>query len=132
MPATEDEAVLICAAIAGGTAYQGDNDLELALTTTLPTASTAGAEVTGGNYARVVVDMADWTADGVGGVFSTDPVTYPDLVSSDYNADVVAVEAYSTSDHTTRRWYIPLDSPVTKRIGDTPQFPAGELYLTVV
>jgi hypothetical protein len=132
MPATEDEAVLICAAIAGGTAYQGDPDLELALTTTLPTATTAGSEVTGGNYARVVIDMAGWTADGVGGVYNAAAIAYPELAASDYNADVVAVEAYSTSDHTTRRWYIALDSPVTKVIGDIPQFPAGELYLTVV
>ena len=132
MPATQAQALLICAAIAGGTAYTGENDLELALTTTLPTATVAGAAVTGGNYARVVVDMQTWTADGVGGVYNTAAVTYPTLVASDYNADVVAVEAYKVSDHTTRVWYIALDAPVTKRIGDTPQFPAGELYLTVV
>lgn len=132
MPATQAQAILICAAIAGGAAYTGENDIELALTTTLPTASVAGIEVTGGDYARAVVDMAAWTADGVGGVYNTAAVTHPTLATSDYNADVVAVEAYKVSDHTTRVWYIALDTPVTKRIGDTPQFPAGELYLTVV
>jgi hypothetical protein len=132
MPAVQAQAVLIAAAIAGGTAYQGENDVELALVTTLPTATVAGVEVSGGNYVRAVVDLLTWTADGVGGRYNTVAVVYPRLVASDYSAAVVAVEAYKVSDHTTRLWWVALDAPVTKTIGDSPQFPAGELYYEVI
>ena len=133
MPASETTAALIAAAIAHGAAYQGPASIELALVTTLPTAVSAGTEVTGGSYARQTVNPASaFTQDGVGGFYNTTAVVYPTLSGTDYDAAVVAVEAYDHSDHTTRLWYIVLDSPVTKVIGETPQFPPGELYLTVV
>ena len=106
-------------------------DLEIAQVTTMPTATTPGTEVSGGNYARQVVDLGAWTADTVGGIAPTAAVTFPELVDSSYSAPVVAIEFYETSDHTTRRFYVPLVTPMSWVVGQTPTYPVGNLKLTV-
>jgi hypothetical protein len=132
MPGSLHTVDLIAKAMLGGTAYAPPDDVELALCTTLPTASTAGTEVTESSYDRFDSTMStDWTDNDDGSFTNTADIAYPELLD-DYEADVVAVEAYDAADHTTRLWWLELVDPKTFVLGMTPTFLAGDLTFSVI
>lgn len=128
MPATDYTANLIATAMAHGEPYQGPAEVDLALVTTTPTPTTPGTEITLGSYARVTYAQSGWTNDGAGSLTNPDVVAFPQA-TADYDAEVVAVEAYDDSG--TRLWYIPLTTPQTVLSGQTPEWLPGDLVLQV-
>lgn len=131
MPATAFTAHLIGDAIANGTAYQGPATVYLALTTTVPTKTVAGTEVTLGSYARKTFAQTGWTNDGAGDLSVTADQAFPEATAN-YDDDIVAVEAYSAASAGDRLWWIELTTPKSIVTGQTPKFLAGDLVLTVV
>ena len=131
MPATAFTAHLIGDAIAGGTPYAGPATVYLALTTTTPSATVPGVEITAGSYERKAFAQSGWTNDGAGGLTNTADIAYVEA-TVDYDGDVIAVEAYTASTVGTRLWYIVLTVPKEIVAGQTPTFLAGDLELTVV
>ena len=133
MPATAYTRHLIADAVANGTSYQGPATVYLALTTTVPTASAAGTEVTLGCYARVSFAQSGWTNDADGTLTNTADIAFPEATAN-YDAAVVAVEAYDedgSSPPENRLWWIELTTPKSIVTGQTPKFLAGDLVLTV-
>jgi hypothetical protein len=130
MPATTYTANLIATALANGTSYQGPATVYLALSTTTPTATVAGTEVTLGGYTRKTFAQSGWTNNGTGGLTNTADLAWTEA-SANYDAAVVGVEAYTAATVGTRLWYIVLASPRTIVSGQTPKFLAGDLVLTV-
>jgi len=133
MPATSYTANLIATALKNGTSYQGPATVYLALVTTTPTKTVAGTEQTlgVGNYARKSFAASGWTNDGAGGLTNTADIEYPEA-SASYDAEVVAIEAYTAASAGTRLWYIILATSKTILTGQIPKFLAGDLTLTVV
>ena len=131
MPATSYTANLIATALKNGTSYQGPATVYLALATTTPSATVAGTEVTLGDYGRVTFAQSGWTNDGAGGLTNTADIEYPEA-SASYDAEVVAIEAYTAASAGTRLWYIILATSKTILTGQIPKFLAGDLTLTVV
>ena len=131
MPATDYTADLIASALANGASYQGPATVYLALTTTVPTATVAGTEVTLGSYARKTFAQTGWTNDDAGGLTNTADIEFIEA-TADYDGPVVAIEAYTAASAGTRLWYIVLTTAKTIVSGQTPKFLAGDLVLTVV
>lgn len=131
MPATEYTAHLIADAAAGGTAYQGPATIYLAMTTTEPSKTVAGTEVVHDDYDRKTFAQSGWTNDGAGSLENTANIEYAEL-STDYDDEVVAVEAYDAATSGNRLWYIVLASPRLFVTGETPTFLAGDLVLDFV
>ncbi len=73
-----------------------DGDL-LALTTTAPTESSAGTEVTGGSYARQPVT---WDDEGGGVMSSASPISFSDMPT----AELIGWNLYDSAG-TDRKWY---------------------------
>jgi len=131
MPATDYTADLIASALANGASYQGPATVYLALTTTVPTATVAGTEVTLGSYARKTFAQTGWTNDDAGGLTNTADIEFIEA-TADYDGPVLAVEAYTAASAGTRLWYIELTTAKTITSGNTAKFLAGDLVLTVV
>jgi len=133
MPATNYTKHLIGDALANGTSYQAPATVWLALTTTVPTASVVGTEVTLGSYVRESFAQSGWTNNGTGGLTNTGDIVFTEA-SADYDDDVVAVQAYDDDGAPVGNalWWIELTTPKTIVTGQTPKFLAGDLVLSVV
>lgn len=131
MPATNFTKHLLGDAAANGTAWQLPATIYLALTTTVPTASVAGTEVTLGDYERKSFAQSGWTNDGAGSLSNTADIEFVEATAN-YDDDVVAVEAYSAATDGDRYWWIELTTAKTVTIGKTAKFLAGDLVLTIV
>ena len=131
MPATAYTANLIAKAAANGSAYQGPATIYLALVTDAPSATVAGTEVDDDDYVRAEVDISAWDDDDAGALSNDVAIEWPEA-AADFSGDVEAVEAYTSTDGTTRLWYQILSAPVTFVAGDVPTFAAGELTFSIV
>jgi hypothetical protein len=94
--------------------------LEARLCTSIPTATVAGTEATGGLYAPATIDFTDANANAE--IFNTSVVRFEGLVPGTY----VAVEIWDADDF---RWHyiILATSRVITVSGDAIEFAAGEL-----
>jgi hypothetical protein len=129
MALTAYTANLVAKAQCHGAAYQGPETVYLALVTDTPSKTVAGTEVTLGDYARVAFNQTTgFTDDDAGGLENTADIEYPEA-TADYDADVVAVEAYDDASAGNRLWFIVLATARTFVSGQTPKFLAGDLTL---
>lgn len=129
MALTTYTANLVAKAQCHGSAYQGPATVYLALVTDTPSKTVAGTEVTLGGYARAAFNQSTgFTDDDAGGLENTADIEYPEA-TADYDADVVAVEAYDDASAGNRLWFIVLATPKTVVSGQTPKFLAGDLTL---
>lgn len=105
------------------------SDVDIALYTVSPTDSTAGTEVTGGDYARVTVASTAWsTPAGSGSVNNAnESITFPVPTAS--WGTVVAFGIFKGTD----LWMYGAVSPsVDVVLGDNPvRFKAGDLVITL-
>lgn len=105
------------------------SDVDIALYTVSPTDSTAGTEVTGGDYARVTVTSAAWsTPSGSGSVNNeNESIVFPVPTAS--WGEVVAFGIFKGSD----LWLYGAVSPsVDVVLGDNPiRFKAGDLVVSL-
>ena len=132
MPGTAYTDNLMATALSHGTSYQGPATVYLALVTTSPSKTVAGTEATiaAVTIARSTFAQSGWTNDGAGSLTNTADVSFTEA-TGDFDADVVAIEAYTALTSGTRLWYIILSSPRTILNSQTPKFLAGDLTLTV-
>lgn len=101
----------------------------LALYTTAPTDSTSGTEVTGGSYARKSTAGTDWNAASAGSTSNANALAFPTASASWGTVKAVALVDASTSGNII--WYGTLTSDKTVDSGDTFQFAAGALTLSL-
>lgn len=100
--------------------------LQARLCTSLPTATVAGTEASGGLYARPDIDMTDANANAE--IFNAAVTRFEGLVPGTY----VAVEIWDKGGTPFRWAYIILAKPRTIEVsGDAIEFAAGELGLKV-
>lgn len=99
------------------------------LTTTMPTDSAAGAEVTGGSYARVQT-VGKWATPAAGAVSTNAAVTFPAPTAN--WGTVVGFELWTASSGGTRLGWGDLTASKTINNGDqAPVFNSGALTVTL-
>lgn len=101
----------------------------VALYTTAPTDSTSGTEVSGGSYARVECLPATWNAASSGSTSNASAIVFPTASASWGTVTAVAITDASTAGNII--WYGTLTSNKTVDSGDTFQFAAGALTLSL-
>jgi len=105
-------------------AYTPPTTIYVALTTTTPSRSAAGTEVTGGSYARVSVAFS---AAGSGLSSNSGTLTWP-TATADWGT-VTHVELYDASTSGNRLWFGALTASRTITNGTTFSIAAGDLDL---
>jgi hypothetical protein len=114
----------------GQVSYTPETNLQIALTTTVPTISTPGTEVTGGSYSRETVanNKTTWTsASGTGAISNAIAITFTAATASWGN--VQGVEIYDNAG-TTRLAFAALATAKTIDSGDTASFAIGDLDIS--
>lgn len=101
----------------------------VALYTTAPTDSTSGTEVSGGSYARVATTGATWNAAASGANSNASAIVFPTASASWGTVTAVALVDASSAGNIV--WYGTLTSNKTVDSGDTFQFAAGALTLSL-
>lgn len=113
MPIVQAEANRLLDASFGTAAYTAPTaPMKLALTTTVPTATAAGTEVTGGSYARQTLTMA---AASSGSNTISGTVSYTGMPAT----TVQGVDVYDSSGTPRRAWGGALSASKTTNAGDT-------------
>lgn len=119
------EANALLEASSAKTAYTNPTTpIKIALTTTTPTASAAGTEVTGGSYAR---QTQTYAAASAGSIASNVALTYAGMPV----ATVVGVDEYDSAGTPVRRWFGTLTTPKTTNAGDTLTIGSGSYTKTL-
>jgi len=115
----------------GQVAYTPETNLQIALTTTVPTLATPGTEVAGGSYARVSVanNKTTWTNASSGSLSNAIQIAFPTATASWGN--VQGVEIYDNAG-TTRLAFATLDTAKVIDTGDTASFAIGELDIEFI
>lgn len=101
----------------------------VALYTSAPTDSTSGTEVSGGSYARVATTGTTWNAASAGSTSNASAIVFTTATASWGTVTAVALVDASTSGNII--WYGTLTSNKTVDSGDTFQFAAGALTLSL-
>lgn len=102
-----------------------DDNVWLALTSTAPSDSAAGTEITGGNYARQPISMAAAS----GGSKSNDTqILFPEATGAAW-AEIQGYDIYTAVTAGTRRWHFTLavDDRRTVSVGDQYRIAVGAL-----
>lgn len=108
------------------TAYTSPTTVYAALTTTTPTDSSAGTEVTGNNYARTAITMG---AAASGAISNSSAVTFP--TPSGSWGTVTHFEIWDASTVGNRLAWGALDASKAPGSGDTVEFAIGALQITL-
>lgn len=104
----------------------------VALFTTAPTDSTFGTEVSGGSYARVATTGSSWNAAAAGTTSNATALIFPTATASWGTVTAVALlDSNSGTAASNVIWYGTLTSNKTVDTGDTFQFAAGALTLSL-
>lgn len=125
---TEENDILKCRF--GGTSPAQPATWYVALTTTTPTDSAAGTEVTGGSYARVAVtnNTTNFPAPTTGSQANGTAVTFPAPTAN--WGTVTHWEFWDAASAGTRRYWASLGTPRTVNNGDSaPSFAIGALTI---
>lgn len=101
----------------------------VALYTVAPTDSTSGTEVSGGSYARVTTSASTWNSASAGATSNASAIVFPTASASWGTVTAVALVDASTAGNIV--WYGTLTSNKTVDSGDTFQFAAGALTLSL-
>lgn len=106
------------------------NAIYLALTSTAPTATAAGTELTGSGYARQSMGTLPAAASGQ----KTGPsaqISFPTVTGSDW-LTILGYEAWDAVTAGNRRWFRALTAPEqrTPKVGDTFRVAANALTFT--
>ena len=104
--------------------------LRLALTTTAPTATSAGTEVTGGSYTRQTVTLAAPTGSEPAATSNTALIEFAGMPAVG-GTGVVGFNIYDSSATPRRVWFGTWNTAKTVNAGDPFQVPAGDLDLTI-
>lgn len=129
--ATDTEENSILKARFGGAADAVPATWYVALTTTTPTDSAAGTEVTGGSYARVAVtnNTTNFPAPTTGVISNGAAFTFPAPTAN--WGTVTHFELWDAASAGTRRYWGALASSRTVNNGDSaPSFAVGALTIT--
>jgi len=86
-------------------------------------AGTGGAEVSGGNYARVSTAGTDWNAAASGSISNAEDITFPEATADWGEIDYFAI--YDASSGGNLLASGALDTSKTVSSGDTPKFAGG-------
>jgi hypothetical protein len=115
----------------GATALSTEASHQIALTTTEPTISAAGTEVSGGSYARVTVtnNKTNWSAASNGLLSNATAISFPTPTAS--WGTVVGVDIYNAAG-TTRVAFATLTASKTIGSGDPVSFPIGDLDINLI
>jgi len=115
----------------GGTSLSAEASHQIALTTTAPTISAAGTEVSGGNYSRVTVtnNKTNWSAASSGLLANAVAINFPTANAS--WGTVVGIDIYDAAG-TTRVAYATLSTSKAIGSGDTASFAIGELDINLI
>lgn len=111
-------------ALVGTASYSVTTPIKLALMTANGTDSAAGTEVTGGSYARQTIA---WTAASSGSIANSATINFTGMPA----CTVVGIEVYDTAGTPKRLAYGPLTANKTVAAGDTIQFGAGNITLSL-
>lgn len=101
----------------------------IALYTTPPTDSSSGTEVTGGSYARFSTSPSMWNSASAGTLSNASALIFPNATASWGTVQAVAIVDASSGGNII--WYGTLTSNKTVDSGDTFQFAAGALTLSL-
>lgn len=110
--------------LVGNATFTVTTPLELALMTSNGNDSTPGTEVTGGSYARQTITFN--SASG-GSVDNTAIINFTGMPA----CTVVGIEVYDSTGTPQRLFYGALTANKTVASGDTVQFAAGSIVLTL-
>jgi hypothetical protein len=130
--ATDTEENSILKARFGGAAETVPATWHIALTTTTPTDSAAGTEVTGGAYARVAVtnNTTNWPAPTTGTIANGAAITFPAPTAA--WGTVTHFELWDAATAGTRRYWGALTTARVIASGDgAPAFAIGALTISV-
>lgn len=102
-------------------------DIYLGLYTDVPDRDGSGTEVTGGTYARQIVTFDAADADGI--LYSDSIVTFP-VASTNWGLTIYG-GLHSAVSGANLKAYAPLQNPRSIGIGETMEFAAGEIAVTI-
>lgn len=111
-------------ALVGTTAYTVTTPVKIALVTTNGNDATAGTEVTGGSYARQTITFG---AASSGSITNSGTINFTGMPS----CTVVGIELYDSAGTPKRLAYGALTSSRTVTAGDTVQFAASTVTLSL-
>ena len=111
-------------ALVGVAAYSVTTPIRLALVTANGNETTPGTEVTGGSYARQTITF---NAASGGSMTNDSVINFTGMPA----CTVVGIEIYDNAGSPKRIWYGPLQSNKTVASGDTLQFGASSITLTI-
>lgn len=111
-------------AIVGTAAYSVTTPCKLALMTSNGNDSTPGTEVTGGSYSRQTITFNAASSGSTANAATIDFTGMPACT-------VVGVEIYDSAGTPKRLWYGALTASKTVASGDTLQFGAGNITLSL-
>lgn len=107
-----------------GTPTRPTTSLKVALCTSTPTDSAAGTEVSGGSYARANVTLS---ASSGGSTSNSGTVSFTGMPA----CTVTAFEIWDSAGTPVRLWWGTLASSKTVNAGDTFEFQAGTITLSL-
>lgn len=122
LPNTIENALLD--ALVGTASFTVTTPIKLALVTTAGSDTTAGTEVTGGSYGRITIA---WSAASAGQIANTAELNFTGMPS----CTVVGVEVYDSNATPKRLAYGTLAASKTVTAGDTLQFAASTVTLSM-
>ena len=111
-------------ALVGTASYSITGATKLALVTAAGSDSAAGTEVTGGSYGRQTIT---WDAAASGAVTNAGTVSFTDMPT----CTVVGIEIYDSNGTPKRLVHGTLTAPKSLVAGDTLQFAAGSIVITL-
>jgi hypothetical protein len=114
----------------GGVAYSPPATLYFALFSTAPTATTAGVELTGGNYSRVgkTNDTALWQTQGSSSVSNKVAITFPTASSTWIGAAAFGI--YDAAVAGNLLYFYDLSPAMTVLANTFVTLPVGSLIIT--
>ena len=110
--------------LVGTASFSITTPIKLALVTVLGTDAAAGTEVTGGTYARQSVT---WNSAASGSVANAAEINFTGMPA----CTVVAIDVYDSNGSPKRLFYGGLTASKTVAAGDTVQFAAGSITLSL-
>jgi hypothetical protein len=123
---------MLAASLTFTTFALGTSPMKVALTTTSPTSSTNGTEVSGGSYARTSVTFSA-PANGSGGTAglgttaNTNAVSFTNMPA----ATTTSLNIFDSNATPRRAWYGDLTASKTTALGDTLSFAIGAIAVSL-
>ncbi len=110
--------------------YTSPTNVHVALSTADPTDDASGiSEPSGGSYARVSTDAADWNTAASGSIDNANAITFTEATASWGTISHVALFDAATGGNMLA--YTALDSDITVDSGETVEFAAGDLSISL-